>query len=226
MPGRGAYTRQTIYPILDEGLVCHVAFVADGTPFVMPTGYARHGDMLYIHGSTASRMMRALGAGGEACITVTLLDGLVLARSAFHHSMNYRSVVILGRGRLVEDAAEKLLALQWITEHLVPKRWKDVRHPSPQELKATAVLAFPLNEASAKVRTGLPVDDEEDYALDVWAGVLPLTLAKGEAIRDERLPPEIRVPGYIRDYDRSKLARKRSYISEEGLNVAGDPQAI
>jgi nitroimidazol reductase NimA-like FMN-containing flavoprotein (pyridoxamine 5'-phosphate oxidase superfamily) len=206
LPGRGAYTRQTIYPILDEGLVCHVAFVAGDSPFVIPTGYARHDDRLYIHGSSASRMMRTLGAGGEACITVTLLDGLVLARSAFHHSMNYRSVVIFGRGTLIEDDAEKLMALRWITEHLVPHRWKEVRHPTPQEMKATAVLAFPLEEASAKIRIGLPVDDEEDYCLNVWAGILPLSLKKGEAIRDERLAPEVSIPGYIRDYDRAKRA--------------------
>lgn len=209
LPERGAYERETIYSILDEGLVCHVGFVADGAPFVIPTGYARQGDMLYIHGSTASRMMRALGTGVEACITVTLLDGLVLARSVFHHSMNYRSVVILGRGRRIEDEAEKLLALEWIVEHLVPGRWREARHPSAQEMKATSVLAFSLAEASAKTRSGPPGDEEEDYALPVWAGVLPFALAKGAVIRDERLPAEIGVPDYVRDYDRAKRAAAR-----------------
>lgn len=208
LPQRGEYTRETIDPILDEGLVCHVGFVSDGAPFVIPTGYARHGDKLYIHGSAASRMIRALGAGSEACITITLLDGLVLARSAFHHSMNYRSVVILGRGRLVEEQADKLLALEWITEHLVPGRWNDVRHLSPQELKATAVLEFSLDEASAKMRQGPPLDDDEDYALHVWAGVLPLALTKGEAIRDERLLSGISVPEYVAHYKRSPGRRR------------------
>lgn len=209
LPERGAYEQETIYSILDEGLICHVGFVADGSPFVIPTGYARQGDMLYVHGSTASRMIRALSLGVEACITVTLLDGLVLARSVFHHSMNYRSVVVLGRGRRIDDDAEKLLALEWITEHLVPGRWREARHPSSQEMKATAVLAFSLAESSAKTRSGPPGDEEEDYALPVWAGVLPLSLAKGELIRDERLPGAIAVPGYVRDYDRAKRAAAR-----------------
>jgi hypothetical protein len=226
MPKRGAYTRETVYSILDEGLVCHVGFVADGNPFVIPTAYAHHGDTLYIHGSVASRMMRALGRGAEACITITLLDGLVLARSAFHHSMNYRSVVILGRGQLVEEPSEKLLALQWITEHLVPGRWKDVRHPTMQEMKATAVLAFALDEASAKIRTGPPVDDEEDYALNAWAGVLPFTFAKGEPIGDTRLPPEIQVPAYVSNYDRSKLSSEKVEAVEEGSNAGSNFEAI
>jgi nitroimidazol reductase NimA-like FMN-containing flavoprotein (pyridoxamine 5'-phosphate oxidase superfamily) len=226
LPKRGTYTREAVYSILDEGLVCHVGFVADGTPFVIPTAYAHHGDTLYIHGSAASRMMRTLTGGTEACITITLLDGLVLARSAFHHSMNYRSVVILGRGRLVEEPSEKLLALEWITEHLVPGRWKDVRHPSTQEMKATAVLAFALEEASAKIRTGPPMDDEEDYALNAWAGVLPLTLAKGEPIRDTRLPTEIQVPAYIRNYDRSRLSGKTVEAVEEQANARSNFETI
>jgi len=209
LPERGAYERETIYSILDEGLICHVGFVADGAPFVIPTGYARQGDMLYIHGSAASRMIRALGTGVEACITVTLLDALVLARSVFHHSMNYRSVVILGRSRRIDDDAEKLLALEWITEHLVPGRWREARHPSAQEMKATSVLAFSLAESSAKSRSGPPGDDEADYALPVWAGVLPLSLATGAVIRDERLPAEIELPAYLRDYDRAKRAASR-----------------
>jgi len=226
LPKRGTYTREAVYSILDEGMVCHVGFVADGTPFVIPTAYAHHGDTLYIHGSAASRMLRALGGGAEACITITVLDGLVLARSAFHHSMNYRSVVILGRGRLVEEPSEKLLALEWITEHLVPGRWKDVRHPSTQEMKATAVLAFALEEASAKIRTGPPMDDEEDYALNAWAGVLPLALAKGEPIRDVRLPPEIQVPGYVSAYDRSRVSSEKVQAAEEKSNARSNFEAI
>jgi nitroimidazol reductase NimA-like FMN-containing flavoprotein (pyridoxamine 5'-phosphate oxidase superfamily) len=226
LPKRGTYMREAVYSILDEGLICHVGFVADGTPFVIPTAYAHHGDTLYIHGSAASRMLRALGRGAEACITITLLDGLVLARSAFHHSMNYRSVVILGRGRLVEEPSEKLLALERITEHLVPGRWKDVRHPSTQEMKATAVLAFALEEASAKIRTGPPGDDEEDYALNAWAGVLPLTLAKGEPIRDTRLPPEIQVPGYVSAYDRSRVKSEKVQAPEEKSNARSNFEAI
>src|ERR1700730_2579185 len=226
LPKRGTFTREAVYSILDEGMICHVGFVADGTPFVIPNAYAHHGDTLYIHGSAASRMLRALGRGAEACITITLLDGLVLARSAFHHSMNCRSVVILGRGRLVEELSEKLLALERITEHLVPGRWKDVRRPSRQEMKATAVLAFALEEASAKIRTGPPMDDEEDYALNAWAGVLPLTLAKGEPIRDERLLAEIQVPGYVRDYDRSRLSSEKAQAAEEKSNARSNFEAI
>jgi hypothetical protein len=171
-------------------------------------------------------MLRTLGGGAEACITITLLDGLVLARSAFHHSMNYRSVVILGRGRLVEEPSEKLLALERITEHLIPGRWKDIRHPSAQEMKATAVLAFALEEASAKIRTGPPVDDEEDYALNAWAGVLPLAFAKGEPIRDARLPSEIQVPQYVSAYDRSRVSSEKVQAAEDKSNARSNFEAI
>jgi hypothetical protein len=200
LPQRGVYERETVYRILDEGLVCHVGFVADGKPVVIPTGYGRQGDTLYFHGSTASRMFRTLSQGADVCITVTLLDGLVLARSAFHHSMNYRSVILFGKAAVVEEPAEKLAALRAFTEHVAPGRWEEIRPPSEKELKATTVLAIPLKEVSAKVRTGPPLDDEEDYALRVWAGVLPFVLTPQPPIPDARLGGEIPVPEYVRKY--------------------------
>jgi nitroimidazol reductase NimA-like FMN-containing flavoprotein (pyridoxamine 5'-phosphate oxidase superfamily) len=181
---RGVYDREAIYAILDEALICHVGFVVEGQPVVIPTIHVRVGDTLYFHGSAASRMLRSLRAGIEACVTVTLLDGLVLARSAFHHSMNYRSVVVLGKGREVADRDEKLRALDALVEHVVPGRAAVVRAPNEMEIRQTLVIALPLAEASAKVRTGPPLDDEADYALDVWAGVVPITLMKGEPIPD------------------------------------------
>lgn len=199
---RGNYERQLIYEILDEGLICHVGFVVDNQPFVIPTAYGRVEDKLYIHGSPASRMLRSLLTGIEVCVTVTLLDGLVLARSAFHHSMNYRSVVIFGTATLVQDADEKLEALRAFTEHIVPGRWAEVRSPNRQELQGTLVLSLPITEASAKVRTGPPLDDEEDYSLPVWAGVLPLQVVAGEAIADPRLHTEITLPNYVSKYNR------------------------
>jgi nitroimidazol reductase NimA-like FMN-containing flavoprotein (pyridoxamine 5'-phosphate oxidase superfamily) len=202
LPNRAEYYRDRVYEILDEAFLCHVGFVSNNQPFVIPTGYARVGDRLYIHGSAASRMMRALGEGIEVCVTVTIVDGLVLARSAFHHSMNYRSVVVFGRATVVEDAEEKTEALRAFTEHIVPGRWAEVRWPNQSEMKATTVLSLPLTEASAKVRTGPPIDDEEDYELNVWAGVLPLRLAAGEAIKDDRLPGEVNLPDYVRRYRR------------------------
>ena len=202
LPLRGTYDRETVHAILDEGLICHVGFVSDGSPFVIPTGYGRDGDRLLIHGSAASRMLRALSMGAEACITVTLLDGLVLARSAFHHSMNYRSVVVLANGTLIDEPEAKMAALRVITERLVPGRWDGVRQPTPQEMKGTTVLSFPINEASAKVRVGPPKDDEEDYALPIWAGVLPLSLVPDAAIADERNLPEVELPDYVRHYQR------------------------
>jgi len=204
LPQRGRYERAQVNEILDEGFVCHVGFVLDGQPFVIPTGYARVGDLLYVHGARASRMLKALRDGVAVCVTVTLVDGLVLARSAFHHSMNYRSVVVFGRARAVEDDEEKLTALHAFTEHVAPGRWAEVRRPTPQELNATAVLAVPLTEASAKVRTGPPVDDEEDYALPVWAGELPLRLVTGTPVSDPRLPTEIEPPAYVLNYDRTR----------------------
>ena len=204
LPKRGVYDREAVYRILDDGLVCHVGFVADGKPVVIPTGYGRADDMLYIHGATASRMFRALGKGVDICITVTLVDGLVLARSAFHHSMNYRSVVIFGKVTLLEDPAAKREALRTFTEHVMPGRWDEIRQPSEKELQVTTVLAVPLEEVSAKVRTGPPIDDEEDYALPVWAGVLPFEVTPGPPLADDRLPKEIPVPEYVRKYSRKR----------------------
>lgn len=202
LPKRGEYERAAVYRILDEGFVCHVGFVVEGQPFVIPTGYARAGDNLYIHGAQASRMLRTLAGGVEVCVTVTLLDGLVLARSAFHHSINYRSVVVFGRALVVEDESEKREALRAFTEHVLPGRWDEVREPNQSELKATTVLALPLGEASAKVRTGPPVDDEEDYEMPVWAGVLPLRTNAGAPVNDPRLAQGIEPPAYILSYDR------------------------
>lgn len=199
---RGEFERQVIYQILDEGLVCHVGFAVDGQPFVIPTAYGRVGDRLYIHGSPASRMLRSLQSGIAVCVTVTLLDGLVLARSAFHHSMNYRSVVIFGTATTVQDPNQKLEALEAFTEHIIPRRWAEVRQPNRQELQGTLVLSLPLDEASAKVRTGSPNDDEADYSLPVWAGVVPLQMIAGEAIADPRLSPEISFPSYVQNYTR------------------------
>jgi nitroimidazol reductase NimA-like FMN-containing flavoprotein (pyridoxamine 5'-phosphate oxidase superfamily) len=190
LPKRAAYDRTVIHEILDEGFLCHVGFVVDGQPYVIPTGYARVGEQLYLHGSAASRMLRSLAAGIDVCVTVTLLDGLVLARSVFHHSMNYRSVVVLGRARLVTAPEEKLAALRAFTNHIVHDRWEGARQPTLQELKATSVLAVELKEVSAKVRSGPAVDDEEDYALPVWAGVVPMKLSAGEPIPDTRNHPE------------------------------------
>lgn len=202
LPERGSSGRETIYQILDEGLVCHVGFTVDALPFVIPTAYARVGDRLLIHGSAASRMLRALAWEADVCVTVTLLDGLVLARSAFHHSMNYRSVVIFGRAKVVGDEQEKLEALRAFTEHVVPGRWEDVRRPSENELKATLVLSLDIDEASSKVREGAPVDDERDYESDVWAGVIPLRLTAGAPVADVKLSEGISVPRYAEIYKR------------------------
>jgi len=188
LPKRGVYDRDEIHAILDEGFLCHVAFTVEGQPYCIPTGYARRGDEILIHGSAASRMLRNLAEGIDVCVTVTLVDGFVLARSAFHHSVNYRSVVILGKARVVSDAAEKMEALHCFTNHVVPGRWEEVRQPTELELKATEVLALPLAEVSAKVRKGPPIDDEEDLALPVWAGVVPVHLAAGAPIADGALP--------------------------------------
>lgn len=206
MPKRASYERAVVEAILDEGLICHVGFVVDGQPYVIPTIHARVGDRLYVHGSAASRMLRAVQEGIPVCVTVTLLDGLVLARSAFHHSLNYRSVVILGTAVEVADRTEKLEALQAIVEHVVPQRWEDVRWPSEQELKATIVLKLPLAEVSAKVRTGPPIDDEEDYQLPCWAGEVPLRLVAQMPVPDPRLDPLTVPPAYARDYCRPRPA--------------------
>jgi uncharacterized protein len=204
LPARGFYDRELVYSILDEGLICHVGFAVEGRSFVIPTGYARHDDQIYIHGSQASRMLRTLKGGIDVCVTVTLLDGLVLARSAFHHSMNYRSVVVFGRAIAVDDPADKAVALLAFSEHVIPGRWNDVREPTQQELKATTVLSLPLEEVSAKVRTGPPLDDEEDYELPVWAGVIPLQLAATAPIPDSRLEAGIEPPGYATSYTRHR----------------------
>src|SRR4051794_23599100 len=196
-PARADYDRATIDAILDEALVAHLGFAVDGQPYVIPTLHARIGDAVYVHGSAASRMVTLLGAGLPVCLTATLLDGLVLARSAFHHSMNYRSVVVLGHARFVEGPQERAAALEAFTERLIPGRWSECRPPTRQELKGTRVLALSLDEASAKVRAGGPVDDEEDYASDAWAGVVPLRLTPGEIVPDARLRDGIAVPDSI-----------------------------
>ena len=204
LPKRGNYDRDTIHAILDEAFICHVGFAVEGQPYVIPTGFARVGDHLYIHGSSASRMLRSLAEGINVCVTVTLIDGLVLARSAFHHSINYRSVVILGKAEVVDDANEKYKAMEAFTEHIVPGRWADVRWPNELEMKATTVLKLPIEEASAKIRTGGPIDDEKDYQLDVWAGVLPMKFNAGEPFRDELMASDIEVPRYIAAYERDR----------------------
>ena len=205
LPKRGSYEVETIYKILDEGFIAHVGFIgADGQTFVIPTGYARRGGELLIHGSSASRMMRALSEEIEVCVTVTLIDGLVLARSAFHHSMNYRSVVAFGAAKIIKDENEKTEALRLFSEHIVPGRWREVRLPTTNELKATTVLSLPLTEASAKIRAGNPVDDAEDYALDVWAGVIPLEIKAGEPLLDPLMSREIVQPDYIINYCREQ----------------------
>jgi uncharacterized protein len=189
VPARAMYDREAIDAILDEALVAHLGFLHDGQPYVVPTLHARIGDEVYFHGSAAGRAIRTLAEGVPACLTVTLLDGLVLARSAFHHSVNYRSVVVLGRARLLGQGSERAEALEAFVERLVPARWGEVRPPSPKELKATGVLALPLDEASAKARAGPPMDDRDDYLLDSWAGVIPLRMAAGVPAPDPRLAP-------------------------------------
>ena len=201
-PHRGFYDRETIYKILDEGIVCHVGFSPEGQPFVIPTLYARVGDAIYFHGSAASRMLRGASTGIPVCITVTLTDGLVLARSVFNHSMNYRSVVALGKATLVDVAAEKLEALRAFTEKILPGRWVEARQPNEKELKATSILKLALSEVSAKVRSGPVQDDEEDYALKVWAGIVPLRMQAGAPIRDERCDAAIPTPEYAANYKR------------------------
>jgi len=202
-PERGVYDRAAAYQVLDEAFICHVGFVVDNQPFVIPTGYGRSGDNLYIHGSAASRMLRNLDQGIAVCVTVTLLDGLVLARSIFNHSMNYRSVVVLGTAVAVEDPAEKLGALRALSEHILPGRWEESRQPNERELKATLVMRLPITEFSAKVRTGPPIDNEEDYAFPTWAGVVPLQTVAGSPIKDPKLDPKTLVPDYVRSYSRT-----------------------
>ena len=202
LPDRGKYDSESVYGILDEAFICHVGFVVESQPYVIPTGFARVNDTLYIHGSAASRMLRTLADGVQVCVTVTLIDGIVMARSGFHSSMNYRSVVILGRATQVEGRDEKLAAMAAFSEQVMPGRWKDLRETTDAELKGTLVLSLPLKEVSAKVRSGPPKDDEEDYALPLWAGILPLQLTAGNPINDPRLPMGIDPPGYARNYKR------------------------
>jgi nitroimidazol reductase NimA-like FMN-containing flavoprotein (pyridoxamine 5'-phosphate oxidase superfamily) len=201
---RAVYDRETVYRILDEGFLCHAGFVVDGQPFVIPTSYGRKDASLYLHGSAASRMLRQMKEGVPVCITVTLLEGLVLARSIFNHSMNYRSVVILGKACLLDDPEEKLEALRILSEHILPGRWADSRQPNERELKATSVLRVAIEEFSAKVRQGPAIDDEEDYAFPTWAGVVPLEMAAGPPIGDARLLPGQEAPAYATSYTRRR----------------------
>lgn len=202
-PDRAVYDREAMYRILDEAFLCHVGFNVGGQPFVIPTSFGRKDANLYIHGSAASRMLREMKEGVPVCVTVTLLDGLVLARSVFNHSMNYRSVVILGQATLVEDVEEKLAALRVLSEHIIPGRWDDARQPNERELKATSVLRIPIEEFSGKVRSGPPIDDPEDYSFPTWAGVLPLGMNVGSPIRDLQSAESREIPSYVRNYRRA-----------------------
>jgi uncharacterized protein len=205
-PQRAVYDRKTVYKILDEGFICHVGFVMDGQPYVIPTSYARKDDELFIHGSAASRMLRQAAGGIPVCVTVTLLDGIVLARSIFNHSMNYRSVVVLGTAVAIEegDGEEKLRALFALSEHILPGRWDDSRQPNEKELKATTVIRLPIQEFSAKVRQGPPEDDADDYVFPTWAGVIPLEMFAGAPIDDARLVAGVTVPAYALNYSRTR----------------------
>jgi uncharacterized protein len=203
-PQRGVYDRAAAYAILDEAFICHVGFSVDGQPYVIPTSFGRNGDELYVHGSAASRMLRNLDKGISLCVTVTLLDGLVMARSIFNHSMNYRSVVVLGTATLISDPAEKLEALRILSEHIIRGRWDDVRQPNEKELKATSILRLPITEFSAKVREGGVIDDEEDYSFPTWAGIVPLSLQWGPPAPDTRLLPGQEPPWYAEHYTRKK----------------------
>ena len=207
-PMRAVYDREAIYAILDEGFVCHVGFAADSQAYVIPTMYARVGDAIYFHGSAASRMLRGAGVGWNVCLTVTLADGIVLARSVFNHSMNYRSVVALGNATIVDQAMEKLAALRAFTEKILPGRWSDARQPNEKELRATSILRLPLTEVSAKVRTGGVEDDADDYALKVWAGIVPLRLVADVPVRDERCDSSIATPKYAENFLARRMARK------------------
>jgi hypothetical protein len=204
VPKRGQYDKDTIYRILDEGLVCHVGLVEDGQPVVIPMNYARRDDTVVLHGAPASRLVKYVQAGRPVCVTVTLLDGLVLARSVYHHSMNYRSAVVFGRGRLIKSEQEKRVALEVLTEHILPGGWQDARRPNRQELDATAVVSVAIESASAKVRTGPPADDEDDYQLPVWAGVLPIQQQALTPVNDPRLRKDIPLPSSVSNYRRAR----------------------
>ena len=202
IPERAKYDEHTIFGIIDEALICHIGFVVDSKPFVIPSIHARDGNRLLLHGSSASRMLKHFKEGHDLCVTITLLDGLVLARSVFHHSMNYRSVVLFGNGRIVEERDQKMHGLKVLTEHLVPGRWEDARLPSEQELNATTLISMSIDEGTAKIRTGHPGDDDEDYDLPVWAGVIPIRQRTLPPIDDERLTEGIAVPDYVVNYSR------------------------
>lgn len=202
MPKRGHYDRSTVHAIIDEALVCHVAFAVNGEPTVIPTLHARRGEELLLHGARTSRLLRHVAEGNPVSVAMTLIDGIVLARSIFHHSMNYRSVVLHGTGKLLESNDEKLSALEAFAEHIARGRWVDTRPPTRKELKATSVVSIPIDLAAAKIRTGPPMDEDEDYSLPFWAGVLPLSLQPGKAVPDPRLGRGIEVPAYLRRYRR------------------------
>src|SRR6185369_12389912 len=210
IPERGHYDRETIYHILDEALICHVGFVQKGQPFVIPINFARVDDTIVMHGAKASRLLKHIEAGQPVCVEATIIDGLVLARSVFHHSINYRSVVLFGRGRLIEDEQEKLTALKAVTEHLIPGRWQEARLPNRKELNGTRVVSIEIDEASAKVRVGPPVDEEEDYALPVWAGILPLHEMPLPPVQDQLQSEEIPLPNYIAGYSRTSSPHGRT----------------
>ena len=201
MPERGHYDAATIYPIIDAALICHVGFAIDDQPYIIPTLHARQGDTILLHGAKGSRLLRHIQSGGEVCITITLLDGIVLARSVFHHSINYRSAVLFGTGAVIADEQARLQALEAFTERLIPGRWQDARQPNAHELRQTTVVAVPIASASAKLRSGPPGDEAEDYDLPVWAGVLPLQQIVGTPLADPQLKPGIALPDYIRDFD-------------------------
>jgi len=196
-PERGFYDAETINKIIDEALYCHVSFILDDQPFIIPTIHARIDDQLILHGAKASRLLKQISTGNEIAIAVTILDGLVLARSVFHHSMNYRSVIIFGKGVEITDDKQKMIALQAVTDHILPGRWNDARKPNEKELKATSVISVKINEASAKIRTGPPKDEEEDYSLPVWAGVIPFTQKPSKEVDDPILKKGISIPDYI-----------------------------
>ena len=204
LPKRGQYDRETIYAILDEALICHIGFVENGQPYVIPINFARMDDRIVLHGAKASRLLKHIEAGHPVCVEATIVDGLVLARSVFHHSVNYRSVVLFGTGHAIEDEHEKMAALEAVTEHLIPGRWQEARLPNAKEMKATRVVAIQIDEASAKVRVGPPVDEEEDYTLPVWAGVLPLQESPAALIRDELQSDAVTLPEYLANYSRKK----------------------
>jgi len=204
LPKRGHYDRETVHRILDEALICHVAFVEKGQPYVIPINFARVEDRIVLHGAKASRLLKHVEAGHPICVEATIVDGLVLARSVFHHSMNYRSVVVFGKGHLIENQQEKLAALQAVTEHIIPGRWQEARLPNRKELNATSVVLINIDEASAKVRVGPPIDEQEDYSLPVWAGILPLQETPLIPIRDELQPEEVLLPDYVSQYSRKE----------------------